>query len=185
MTTAVIIASGPSLTKEQVEYCKDKAKVYAVNNAYQLAPWADVLYACDHEWWAHYKPDFAGEKWTLNQKAAAEFGINLIGCNQKALFSTVDGVIATGFNSGFQALNLAYTQGCRKAILLGFDYKNTGQHFFGRHNGSLDKSPSMLRWVQHMNNAAPLMKEAGFEVINATPDSAIQCFPMMSIQCAL
>jgi len=144
MTTAVIIASGPSLTKEQVEYCKDKAKVYAVNNAYQLAPWADVLYACDHEWWAHYKPEFAGEKWTLNQKAAADFGINLIGCNQKALFSTIDGVIATGFNSGFQALNLAYTQGCRKAILLGFDYKNTGHHFFGRHNGSLDKCKKEL-----------------------------------------
>ena len=185
MSLAVIIASGPSLTQEQVDACRGKGKIYAVNNAYQLAPWADVLYACDHEWWDKYRPEFAGEKWSINEHAARDFGVKLIGKNQKSLFSTEKGVIATGFNSGFQALNLAYEQGFRKAILLGFDYRDGGNHFFGRHPGSLDKSPGMHRWIQHMHDAAPIMAAAGYQVINATPGSAIKCFSMMDISEAL
>jgi len=182
---AVIIACGPSLTQDQVDAVRGKAKVYVINNAYTLAPWADVLYACDDSWWRHYKPEFAGEKWTLSDKAAAEFDLNLIGRAGSVLFSTVEGKIATGYNSGFQALNLAYVQGARKAILLGFDYKNPGVHFFGRHSGSLDRALNMHRWIRAMHDAAPAMKAAGYEVINASPDSAIKCFPQMSIEDAL
>jgi hypothetical protein len=48
----VCVASGHSLTKEDVEYCKGKAKVYIVNDGYKLAPWADLLYAAhtDRDW---------------------------------------------------------------------------------------------------------------------------------------
>ena len=182
---AVIIACGPSLTQEQVDACKGKAKVYVVNNAYKLAPWANVLYACDDSWWRYYKPEFAGEKWTLSDKAAADFGLNLIGRAGKALFSTDEGKVATGYNSGFQALNLAYVQGARKAILLGFDYKDPGNHFFGRHSGALDRASNMHRWIRAMHDAAPVMAQANYEVINSTPNSAIKCFPQMGIEDAL
>jgi hypothetical protein len=182
---AVIIACGPSLTQEQVNACYGKAKVYAVNNAYMLAPWADVLYACDDSWWRHYKPEFAGEKWTLSEKAASEFGLNLIGKDSQGFFSTTEGKVCTGYNSGFQALNLAYVQGARKAILLGFDYKDAGNHFFGKHPGQLDRASNMHKWVKFMHQAAPYMKMAGYEVVNATPNSAIQCFPFMRIEDAL
>lgn len=182
--TVVIIASGPSLTQEDVDYCRDKATVYVVNNAYKLAPWADLLYACDLEWWDHYKPDFSGQKWTLNPEAAEKHDLNLIPYEPGLRFGTKD-TIGTGQNSGFQALNLSYILGHRKAILLGFDFKNTGEHFFGRHPGAMNKTPDMRPWVRHMSLAAPEMKEAGFEVINCTRDTAIDAFPMMDIKEAL
>jgi hypothetical protein len=60
--TAAILASGPSLTREQCEAVRGKAKVIAVNNQAidtdcdgvrvpAMAPWADVLYAADAKWW--------------------------------------------------------------------------------------------------------------------------------------
>ena len=45
--TCCILATGPSLTPAQAEYAKGKARVIAVNDAWRLAPWADILYACD------------------------------------------------------------------------------------------------------------------------------------------
>jgi hypothetical protein len=182
---AVIIASGPSLTQDQVDACQGKARVYAVNNAYKLAPWADVLYACDEEWWDHYKPGFEGEKWTINIDAARKYGLNLIEHDTRLCFSVDKGLIATGGNSGFQALNLAFEQGCRKAILLGFDFHSPMTHFFGEHPGPMRKNPCMHNWVAHMAAAAPVMAEYGYEVINSTPNSAIKSFPFMDIKDAL
>lgn len=184
MQTAVIVASGKSLTKEDVDYCKDKSVVYVVNNCYQLAPWAKALYACDEEWWDAYKPEFSGEKWTINENASKKYGLNHINYDSQLIFSAKD-IIATGNNSGFQAMNLAYLHGYKRIILLGFDYMNSGQHWFGKHKGSLQKSPDMRRWVQHMRKAQPIMESLGIDVINCTRETAIDCFKQMPITEAL
>lgn len=180
MKTAVCIASGTSLTKEDVEYCKGKATVYVVNNCYQIAPWADVLYACDEEWWDAYKPEFAGSKWTININAAKKYNLNLIGHDSQALFCETE-QIATGNNGGFQAINLAYLHGFRRILLLGYDYQNSGQHWHGQHKGNLNKSPDMTRWIKHINNAYPLMVKAGLEIINCSRDTAINSIPRSTI----
>lgn len=184
MQTAVIVASGRSLTKDDVEYCQGKATVYVVNNCYQLAPWADVLYACDEEWWDSYKPEFSGQKWTINENAAKKYNLNKIDYDSSLAFSPAQ-IIATGNNSGFQAMNLAYLHGYKRIILLGFDYMNSGQHWFGKHPSGLQKSPDMNRWVKHMRNAQPIMQSLGIEVINCTRETAIDCFPQMPITEAL
>ena len=103
---AICIASGPSLTQEDVDYCRGKGKVYAVNNVYTLAPWADVLYACDQAWWDEHNgvPDFAGQKWTIDRIAAKNYGLNRIGIANGSHWSNIPGEIALGMNSGFQAL---------------------------------------------------------------------------------
>lgn len=180
MKTAVCLASGTSLTKEDVDYCRGKASVYVINNTYMLAPWADVLYACDEEWWDFYKPDFAGAKWTINENAAKKYNLNLIAHDTQAIFCDTE-MIATGGNSGFQAINLAYLHGFRRILLLGYDYQNSGQHWHGKHSGSLNKHPDMRRWIRHMENAYPLMQKAGLEIINCSRDTAINCLPRSNI----
>jgi len=42
-----IFGAGPSLTQAQVEQTRGACQTIAVNLAYRLAPWADLLYACD------------------------------------------------------------------------------------------------------------------------------------------
>ena len=181
---AVLVASGTSLKKEEVEYCRGKATVYVINDNYKIAPWADHLYACDEEWWDYHNPDFDGQKWTINENAAKKYNLNLVTYDSSLLFSEKE-PIATGNNSGFQAINLAYIHGHRRALLLGYDYHNLGNHWFGKHPHQLNKTPDMTKWIRHMRNAAPLMFKANYEVINCNPDSAIDAFPKMSIYEAL
>jgi len=180
MTISVCIATGASLTQEQVDYVKDKARVYVVSDAYRLAPWADVLYSCDYAWWNYHKPEFNGEKWTINDKAADEFKLNHITQGEPE-FSLEKDKLGTGGNSGFQCLNLAYLQGATKIILLGYDFKSSG-HFFGKHPKPLDRSSDYSRWVENMRKASKIIP---VPVINCSPDSSIDCFPKMDIKGAL
>ena len=82
--TAVCIASGPSLTTEDVEYVRGKATVIAVNDAvlWTSTPpvnkwngwrgdtgWADVFVGVDELWWdSHFRSmrDFPGVKVRVN-----------------------------------------------------------------------------------------------------------------------
>ena len=78
--TVVCLASGPSLTPADVEYVRGKARVIVINTTVLLAPWADVLYACDARWWQwHHKTvkGFAGMKFALT-KASAPFGVTVL-----------------------------------------------------------------------------------------------------------
>ena len=184
MTTAICIASGPSLTQEDVDFCKGKGKVYVVSDVHRIAPFADVLYSCDFQWWDHYKgvPEFAGEKWTIDQRAEAKYKINRINVLEKKPWSEEPGKIVTGGNSGFQCMNLAGVQGATRIILLGYDMQfgpDRKRHFFGEHPEQLTRSSNYKSWVEKFALAAPHIKA---EVINCTRNSAIECFKKADIR---
>jgi hypothetical protein len=48
--TVVIAGSGESLSAEQLQSVRGKARVIVINDGYLLAPWADLHYFCDHKW---------------------------------------------------------------------------------------------------------------------------------------
>jgi hypothetical protein len=184
MVIAICIASGASLKKEDVEYCRGKGKVYAVKECWKLAPWADVLYAADDDWWDHYDgvKEFQGERWTCNERAAQRHGINHIPYNSDLVWGT-DNVIATGGNSGFQALNLAVMQGAEKVILLGYDMGFHGNKHWWTGQFKRNIRPSNYDdWIKKFNKAAPLIP---VPVINCTRETALSCFERMPLHEAL
>lgn len=190
----VVAATGPSLTLEVAEACRGR-RVVAVNDAYTLLPQADVLYACDGPWWRHHKgcPDFRGEKWSSHQprqndkRAFAEkWGLNLVNGKDGDGFSLDDSVIHYGRNSGFQAANLALLFGGNPVVLVGFDMRvaNGMRHFFGSHPKELRNTSNYANWIKEFEKAAKRLPPH-IKVINATPGSAIKCFPMMPLAEAL
>lgn len=99
------------------------------------------------------------------------------------------GVVGSGGNSGFQALNLALQFGARRILLIGFDmHSGNGLHWYGRNTGKGMRNPldsSFARWCATFHTQGPIIKAMGVEVINASPDSAIRCFDTMSVEAAL
>lgn len=195
----IVAASGPSLTKD-VAWAARKARwfgpyrIVCVNDAYKLFPNGDVLYACDAEWWDVHEgaPEFNGERWSSHDpkkgsgndkaKAAEKWGLNLVLGTHKQGFSRDPNVIHYGQNSGFQAVNLAILRGATKIVLVGFDMRevNGHRHFFGQHPSPLRNSGdyrNFIRAFEQANSPVP--------IINATPGSALKCFPMMPLEEAL
>lgn len=168
---------------------RGKARVVAVNDAYRLAPWADLLYACDYRWWTWHPGarQFAGIKATYSETAAREWpDIKWVRGerNTKGL-STDPGKINCGQNSGYQAINIAYLLGARKIILLGYDMKPAADraHWFGEHPNRIRSN--YRAWLTNYQTIADQLPALGLTVINATPGSALRCFPLQPLEQAL
>lgn len=184
--TAIIIASGPSLTQQDVDYCRNKGKVVVVNDNYILAPWANLLYAADPGWWEHHEgaPHFCGQKWTQDEASAKKYNLNWVAGNWHHGISRDPGYICYGWNSGFQALNLSFLMGAKRIILLGFDFQRTDgkRHWFGDHPGDLNKDSEYHKWIRSMELAAPRYEAAGAKIINASRATALNCFRKMKLE---
>lgn len=165
-----ILATGQSINQETADYLLGKSKVIAVSDAYKLAPWADCLVSSDTKWWLA-NPDaenFRGEKYCRHaRRDVQEFR------------PTPQAV-----NSGLMAMYLAAHKGASRIILLGFDMHGT--HYFGPHTARWGQNPADIltnttdkRFKQHL---AEYRQWQGCEVLNCTPNSALNFFPKADIR---
>ncbi len=200
--TAVIIGGGPSLTPEQIAIVGEmratsEIRVIAVNDAYLLAPCADICYAADSHWfkWQEQgveKPGFTAQqvraRWAsfAGQKCTIETsGGNVTDPVVHTLRQAGDKGLSldpqrlvTGRNSGFQSLNLAILAGSKRVILLGMDGKPAEDgkaHWFGDHPRPTPEGVYPL-YRGAMRAARDAIRAAGVTVLNATPGSAIDAF---------
>jgi hypothetical protein len=99
------------------------------------------------------------------------------------------GVIGSGGNSGFQALNLAAQFGASKIILIGFDMHSArGVHWYGPNRGRDMRNPlehNYVSWRGALSKQARVLAGMGVQVVNVSPDSALDCFVRMPIDEAL
>jgi hypothetical protein len=185
--TVFIFAGGPSLTAEQCESVRDRGRSIAINTSFRLAPWADVLYACDLQWWERYideaRESFRGQLWTLDADAHRKFGIKHVESRPSPGLGKQKGVIHQGRNSGYQAVNLAYQARAKRIVLLGFDMKAQGKkkHWHGDHPGRLNHPLPYASWIQAFETMARDLRAENVEVLNATPGSALKCFTQVSL----
>lgn len=165
MQTWCVIATGQSLTKDDVEYVKKRredgilAGVAAISDAgLNMAEWADILVSHDSAWWkAHPEAfSFKGEKYARHPHA----GVN-----------SYTPPYLNGCNSGLMGMLIAKdVKKADKIILLGFDMHGT--HYFGPHENGL-KNTTDQRFKDHM---VQFKRWHGPEVINCTPGSALTFF---------
>ena len=187
--TVVCIGGGPSLTKADVEFVRGKARVIAVNDAYKLAPWADVLYGCDGKWWNWHKgvPSFIGLKYCMTYDKNIKWpGVaRLRNDGPRELCLQRDG-LRNGRNSGYQAINLAVLLGATRIILLGYDMKPAGRknHWFGEHPRSASSLP-YRDWLAAFSSLPKPLQQLGVEVINCSRDTALTTFPRRPLEVVL
>lgn len=180
--TVACIASGPSLTREDVELVRTKVdKVIVVNATYKMAPWADVCYGADLRFWDEYIPNgdylqvFKGEGWTMAYPAHKKYGLHLIGRSEGKGYALMPGTINTGGNSGYQAIHLAAYWGAQNIIMLGYDMQRTNgeEHWHGPHQGNLINGRNFSSWISRMRGLIRDLGIMGVKVVNATRVTAI------------
>jgi len=213
----VLIGGGPSLTAWQVamvalEHEAGNVRCIVVNDAYLLAPWADVCYAADSRWHGWHaegidKPligltaaqvrarwaSFKGQKCSI-QSSVGNIADDAVHMLRNVHFpdngfglSNAPSSLVTGKHGGYQALNLAVLAGAKNIILLGYDGKPAADgtsHFHGEHPHPSRKSEFPM-YRQSFAPAVRPLRDFGVTVINASPGSAITAFPKMRIEDAL
>lgn len=180
--TALVVATGPSASQKACEALRrDVDFTVAVSDAIELAPWARHHYSADYWWWFHrsdWWSDFPGPlRHTVSEQAAEEYQLMLHKIRKQPGLSREPGVLHSGRNSGYQALNLAYLSGAKRILLLGFDCHGT--HYFGPHPPELDRGCGHGDWIPEFRTICP--SDYGIEIINLSADSAIDAFPKCAI----
>lgn len=181
--TVAIAASGPSMTRQQLDAVRGRARLVVVNTTWRLAPWADMLYAADVLWW-QAEPgldQFDGLRvGTDKESGKMPAGVIHIPGDKLPGMSSDPNRIHWGNNSGYQALNIAYLAGACRILLLGFDMRRVGGrlHWHEDHpRGLKNPDANLLReWCENFKAAARDLAAAGVDVINCTPGSALTCF---------
>lgn len=191
--TCVIVASGPSASSVDLRQSIGKTRFVVVNNSWQLAPWADYLFAADYKWWHTYKgcPRFKGWKVTTDRRAAETREWNLLRLVTLLAddrMQTTGTVVGWGGNSGFQALNMVVLFRCTRIILVGFDA--TTRHGLHWHSAyaSVSDNPTeskTVRWQRSIDGAAKPLNDIGVRVINCSNVSRLKRYPKMSFEDAL
>jgi len=205
--TVVCIAGGPSLTAHQVELVQawrqgDRAgaprRVIVVNDAYQLAPFADLLFFADSRWWGWHRARpalkaFVGDKVTMgfNGEWIPDEAVwklrDIASPESERVLSTTPNALAKGGSSGYQAMNLAVLAGAARLVLLGYDCKvaaDRRMHWFGDH--PIPTPPWWLSTLPRLfAQLAKALAARGVEVVNCSEDTALGCFPRAPLDRAL
>ena len=168
----------------------DLALFYSVNYAFYSFYWEKGL--CEH----------SAEKWTTNARVASHFdGMHWIAEVNKPGLSTDQRLIHHGHGSGYSLVSMAYRNGADRIVLLGYDLRyaenydgkaqfigDSPRHYFdgGEYPVEMQHWPSVSVHGGVHTELVDLyrsIKEQGLvEVINCTPDSAIDCFENVDIK---
>lgn len=159
----------------------------------RLAPWADVVYGCDAPWWKSKRglPGFAGVKLAHDTEICATYrDVHKIEVeDHDLLLFDKPGVVGSGGNSGFQALNIAAQFGATRILLIGFDmHASDGVHWYGRNVWRDANNPAhrhYAHWRDAFTRQAGVLARMGVEVVNGSSDSALLCFEKRDVSATL
>lgn len=176
--TAVVLASGPSLTVEDVDLVRKTGwPTLVTNTTFLLAPWADVLFFHDLPWWNKYRTEvikvFGGL--IVTQSPVTEHNIL---CVRKTNFNAFG-------NSGAASINFAIHAGASKVVCLGLDCKTDGDgrtHWHGNHPQGLGNAVSLPKWFPNFDLLEEYAKQHNTKVINASRDTALESFTRVPLE---
>ncbi len=187
MQTWVAIASGPSLSQAdirtvQIARGEGRCKVAVINRTWELAPWADLLYASDARWWdSEFNPGarFNGEKHTLSASTARRLGIQ--GSQASASWSNDPARVFSGGLSGIQLINLLAHRADR-VVLLGYDmqYQGARRHWHSDYDSArgFPNVPNLADQLRHFDEIA---RGCPIPILNATRQTALTQFPRVTL----
>ena len=180
--------------------------VIGVNMAYKIGDWIDMVFFGDNKFFLMERErlaKFPGLKVTCNPKfASGRFSDERVKYlaqdkQHRHGISSNPGMVCWNTNSGAATISVAANAGVKRIVLLGFDMKATdgNQHWHSLYKSVADGKDGQKRTTRvslpfrrHLLGFPEIARDAqrrGIEILNVSPDSAIDVFPKVSLTEAL
>lgn len=181
----VIIGGGPSINNVNLDLIKNEFCI-GLNQAYKLGTFIDVWLFVDSDVFRDNRN--AIERWPNRIVSCAKVAKPykkveyydrcrqhiLCDCPKKLSFPS------RGANAGATAINFAVKEGFDEIILLGYDMKLIdGQ---ANYHNDYKKQAQPEAYEKFMEVFYLMASELKVQVINANPDSALECFPKCTLE---
>ncbi|WP_354398298.1 hypothetical protein [Variovorax sp. OAS795] len=156
---------------------RGKLPVAVVNDTYRLAPWAEMLYGADADWWRNNRDarQLAGIK-VCSDDSLLWPEVMTLRHTGKVGFDPDPHCIRSGGNSGYQAVHVAAQAGAARILLCGFDMG--GAHW---HDAPAPAAHLFATWIERFQTLADALR-GQVEILNCTPGSAMKCFPIVELE---
>lgn len=190
-------ATPPSVYSPYMSVIHDK-HVIGINMAYRIGTWMDMIVFGDTGFFLREQKglsEFPNLKVSLNPGTRQEPWVKYMSRDTSHTkgISSKPGNVSWNGNTGAAAIGIAVQAGAKRIILLGFDMKmgdNKFQHWHDLYNkGQLavndQRRLRKLPFDRHLAGFPVIAEDAkalGVTILNACPDSAIQCFPKVSVK---
>ena len=188
----VVKGGSPSLYSPYLSALHTK-HVIGINVSYLIGDWMDMIFFGDSGFFLQNK-----------EKLARYPGLKISSANavQKAAWvkytppdtkhvlgiSGNPKLVSWNHNSGAAAISIAVHTGAKRIILLGFDMKldaDMKQHWHDIYHAPKKVEPIFARHLLGFPEIAKDAERLGVEIINASPDSAIECFRKTTVKILL
>lgn len=204
--TVIIVCSGPSLQNFNFENLRGKGYIIAVNDAGRFIPSADAWFTLDPwgltttqipkgfngELFAAVPDDYGmADARNLEHRVTANPNVNYL---HRISFHTDPNTESADFlrwglsmdpscihtgNSGYGALNIAYHMRPKRIAFFGLDASNGYFYNQKKVTRPLNHLPAIFK------STVTQLREANIEVINASPDSKVDCFQRYTLSAAV
>lgn len=178
----LVIAPGPSMQRDDLDALRPVVhKAVAVNCAVFYAPWADVAFATDAVWWRYYGPKIAWFKGKRVSRSYRSHDVEQWRGKWKR----------TGGNSGHMAIQYTVDHGATQVAIIGFDQQKTDgkahchadhPRYVGGQCTNMANAGGIAAWPKAMEATAKDLRERHVEVINLSRETALTCFPRLSVE---
>lgn len=162
--------------------------IIACNSSFLIVPSCEVLFGADQRWWNENRWNIGRHLgfWKVTRRPLAgkqPYPVHYVRSEHKGGLSLDPGVIY-GRNSGHLALNLALHFGASRVILVGFDLvtdQRGPQNWHTLHSRPANVD-AFKTWIGDLELAAPILRKNSISVLNANPNSAINCFEFTDLR---
>ena len=183
-----IIGGGASLRDFTWDRLKKKQTI-VLNLAYRMVPWADVMFFGDNRFLDKYgDPSPSHHFYQFKGRSIVTTAPHAGGCwggrDNRVLYVSPENlavtmgdvtVDATNKCTGAQSILLAHHLGAQQIVLLGFD--NKPGHWAALKHYAYPRPCEPEAYQTYAANFAEVA-QLGLSVVNATPGSALDCFPI-------
>lgn len=187
--------SPPSVYSSYMSYLYDK-HVIGVNVAYMLGNWIDMVFFGDKSFFLSHEKGlraFPGIKVSCHEYVDNNGWCKFLlkDTSHRVGISPNQRMVSWNNNSGAAAISLAVHTGAKRIILLGFDMTlDSGkQHWHSLYPNSANNQNNRrvvaTPFKRHLLGFPAIAADAermGVEILNASPDSAIQCFRKVTVK---
>lgn len=183
--TAYILAGGPGLDLIDLERLKG-ANVIAINFSFLKAPWADVVYGTDENFWVAMVDDVGTSALKVTVAPGAPKGVLKLRNTGLCGLEEEPTGLRIGWTSTYAAINLAVHFGANKIVLMGVDMRLVDgcTHWSGypQVDVRMKSDPDFCRryLMPNFDSLVAPLAAREIEVLNATPGSGLTCFPMVA-----
>ena len=180
-----IIGGGPSINDVNFDLIKDEY-IIAVNEAFRLGTFSNIWYFSDSDIFKNHRKEIDAWPNRVVSCAGVTKHHKKIEYYERCRQHTIcfePGKLAfpsRGANSGATAINLAIREGFERIILLGYDMQQVNGKY--NYHDYYKKAPRPDIYERFLEVFIKIAAEATVEIINATPNSALHCFPKVALE---